>query len=319
MNKTYPCEIIKDLLPQYIEHLTHEVSNEAIRDHLNNCPECEKYYALITEPETLSSADITEIDYLKKIKVNNRKQLLLSTTGVAIFIFVVMAWRLFITGSPVSANLVSYETQVTNHTLTFKGTLLSSGQAFSKAVFTKSNGQIEVTLYAVPVSLFKSSGDFNVSFNSDEDIKTVTFDNFITYDREPIDMKTAQLYRSKHAYIGDMSKNMRVAEALGIRSALGPFKNELKTASLPYVWTLQLEQSPEKDPDFQKKMTAYSCAILAVIDNLDEIHWIYSTSLGERTYVLTKENATRLLGSPIKTVSKTPLDLQHFMNQLGLY
>lgn len=37
------CEIIRDLLPSYIDELTSEESNWEIKEHLKTCPECKKY------------------------------------------------------------------------------------------------------------------------------------------------------------------------------------------------------------------------------------------------------------------------------------
>ena len=37
------CEIIKDLLPSYVDELTSQESNEEIESHLEYCPECREY------------------------------------------------------------------------------------------------------------------------------------------------------------------------------------------------------------------------------------------------------------------------------------
>ena len=34
------CEIIRDLLPNYLDGLTSQASNEAIEEHLETCAEC---------------------------------------------------------------------------------------------------------------------------------------------------------------------------------------------------------------------------------------------------------------------------------------
>ena len=52
------CDIIKDLLPSYIDGLTSEASNELIREHLESCSECRSYYEEmkreITAPEIVA-------------------------------------------------------------------------------------------------------------------------------------------------------------------------------------------------------------------------------------------------------------------------
>ncbi|MBR6678345.1 MAG: zf-HC2 domain-containing protein, partial [Oscillospiraceae bacterium] len=45
------CEIIKDLLPSYIDELTSEVSNEAVEQHLSECESCRSYYEQMKQQE----------------------------------------------------------------------------------------------------------------------------------------------------------------------------------------------------------------------------------------------------------------------------
>lgn len=40
MTKKLECEIIQDLLPSYIEGLTHEVTTKAVDEHLQDCLVC---------------------------------------------------------------------------------------------------------------------------------------------------------------------------------------------------------------------------------------------------------------------------------------
>ena len=69
------CEIIRDLLPSYIEGLTSEESNQSIEDHLKTCPKCKKYFeemqASITAPE-IDAASKAEIQPFKKLKKKTR-------------------------------------------------------------------------------------------------------------------------------------------------------------------------------------------------------------------------------------------------------
>lgn len=44
------CSIVQDLLPNYIEHLTSEDSNNFIEEHLKGCQECTRVYRQMTKP-----------------------------------------------------------------------------------------------------------------------------------------------------------------------------------------------------------------------------------------------------------------------------
>ncbi len=43
------CEVIKDLLPSYIDGLTSPQSDTLIREHLKECPECREYLEEMTK------------------------------------------------------------------------------------------------------------------------------------------------------------------------------------------------------------------------------------------------------------------------------
>ena len=62
------CEIIRDLLPLYVEELTSKESSEAVSEHLKICAECRKEYEEMKSGETKThQAQPEEIKPLKKI------------------------------------------------------------------------------------------------------------------------------------------------------------------------------------------------------------------------------------------------------------
>ena len=79
---TLPCEIVRDLLPSYAEGLASDVTEKAIKHHLEDCSACLEVLAAmqaddkdvagaisdtISESEVLES-ETGEIDYLKKVR-----------------------------------------------------------------------------------------------------------------------------------------------------------------------------------------------------------------------------------------------------------
>ena len=77
------CEIIKDLLPSYIDELTSEVSNEAVKEHLSECESCRAYYEEMKqqEPRILETAG-REIDYFLRVREETIRKVLLSVVAV---------------------------------------------------------------------------------------------------------------------------------------------------------------------------------------------------------------------------------------------
>lgn len=72
------CEMIRDLLPLYIDGLTSEASNQEIEKHLKTCKECRNYYQEMTEelpdPAPMSQEEIRDVELMKKIRKKGRKK-----------------------------------------------------------------------------------------------------------------------------------------------------------------------------------------------------------------------------------------------------
>ncbi len=93
---TYPCGIIKDLLPLYIDDVCNEDSKKAVEIHLSECKNCRNYYESMKSTDGFikkkndNSEDIKMANSLKnvKLKINRkiRNIILCSTAAVLIFI-----------------------------------------------------------------------------------------------------------------------------------------------------------------------------------------------------------------------------------------
>ena len=63
------CEIIKDLLPSYVDELTSAESNEEIEAHLEYCSECQEYLREIRKDiEVDKAGNKEEIEIFIKVK-----------------------------------------------------------------------------------------------------------------------------------------------------------------------------------------------------------------------------------------------------------
>lgn len=76
----YPCGMIRDLLPLYIDEVCNEESRHAVEDHLAECEECTKFYEAMTAEEipqkgrNCDGEDMKMASSLKNIKKKiNRK------------------------------------------------------------------------------------------------------------------------------------------------------------------------------------------------------------------------------------------------------
>ena len=143
---------------------------------------------------------------------------------------------------------------------------------------------------------------------------------------------TSNLYNSAHDYVGDMSANLESARALGLTTRLGNFTNELDTENTPYVWHINLEQSLFSGPPegYVNEMKHLGYALLAVVGNLDEVRFEYTSAIGENTdsqtsvsfrtdfVSVTADEASAWFGQDIKACAKDICLLEDLLSEAGL-
>lgn len=98
------CDIIRDLLPLYIDGLTSEESNAEIESHLAQCEDCSVYYKEMQGniQEEVPVINEKEIDYLKKVKRKNKKIILMWVGITAVVILVLV--KMFVIGFEVKSD-----------------------------------------------------------------------------------------------------------------------------------------------------------------------------------------------------------------------
>lgn len=90
--KKLNCEIIKDLLPSYVDGLCSKESKEIIEEHLSECSACSKVTYRMKETQIVShKAEEKELDYMKKVKKHIAKKNLISLELLIGFIVIGMA------------------------------------------------------------------------------------------------------------------------------------------------------------------------------------------------------------------------------------
>lgn len=109
MTKKIDCEIVQDLLPIYIEGLTHEVTTKVVSEHLDDCGDCTDVYQLMKEPE--ERVEVEEVKQLNKFLKRIKTKGLI--TGALIIIAFWIGWvsyqKLFIDSITLAANQIVVE------------------------------------------------------------------------------------------------------------------------------------------------------------------------------------------------------------------
>lgn len=63
------CGIVQDLLPNYIEKLTGDETNHAVKKHLDTCEDCKKAYEqMAADMGNIEKVPVIELKFLKKVK-----------------------------------------------------------------------------------------------------------------------------------------------------------------------------------------------------------------------------------------------------------
>jgi len=276
--KNRDCALVSDLLPLYLEELTSQETNIFIKEHMKQCRECEELYKNMkddlgegqgTEVFSGTETNEKEIDYLKKVKKKTNHKVMLGIGGVVVLGILAILVKLFVYGTPVKV----YDADVTveDGIVNVKGNIDEPYLAFSRAQIQKINGENKLVLYATNSSIFNSSNFYDVSLGIEEAKENgLTVGNQkVLEDGTIISNLAVDIYKKRHMYIGDMSKNSSLARAVGIRKEFGEFTNELQTDDEgkeyeSHRWILHFKSVVEENEDvFNDKMRCYAYILLA--------------------------------------------------------
>lgn len=127
MNKDYPCELIGDLLPGYIDGILSRESTAIVREHLETCEKCRQIYEEMQEAlgSEESPKEQSALDALKKVRQRTRRIKLIAWAAVGLLFSGVLSLfiLLFVFGEPVpthalSAGEISYDEETGCLTIT---------------------------------------------------------------------------------------------------------------------------------------------------------------------------------------------------------
>ena len=302
-----PCAVIKDLLPSYAEDLTSPETSGLVREHLEECPDCEAVYEAMhgeippeTEGDCGIAADSSEIDYLKKVRNTGRKKIIASVLAVLLLAGGAVFAKVYLYGSPIDDFHMMVSRQCAEASTEFEETgeyedfIIFScwiegtrGQAFTHYKIRETDEGKEVVLYAAPASIFHKETTMQIWIPEDS-AESITIKGDTYGENGCVTKRAKELYAARNPYIGDISADQKIANLLGVGEKLGSYTNKLDTDEkegweYPYGWELIFDE-PWKDAERRsEKMKNYAYALIALIDNCGEISWTYTTE-DEKTH-----------------------------------
>ena len=328
------CNIIRDLFPSYIDKLTSDDSNSLIESHVSECTECAKILKDMQgdaeKAEAPSPKEKKEIDFLKKNKWRNRRIGLYCILGTILCVVLVLLVRAFGTGMQRlgSDNWYVEKIIVENGVIHLKATATDSVSVIKKYYVDETgaaiggNGRVLISPMIVLSSPFLSSSkELTYELSDPSNIKEIWFGTQLIWaNGQEISPRVATLYNEKHLYIGNMSSNARLAQALHANEMFGTYENKLETEKEPYGWILQLQtKMSESERDLREGyMQSFAYVSLGLIDNLDHVSFEYTVDGKATTKTFYAADATQFLGENIKNCYENPQVLSELMNKLGL-
>lgn len=319
-----PCEIIMDLMPSYVDGLTSPVTDKAIEEHVEGCEKCRKtleamragYDANYVPDEN----DKKEIDFLKKNKKKNVKVLISSLAAAAVIIAAVIFVRIYIVGEPIYGDWVSCTVKVEDNHLDITGKALGPVHDVARVSFSEEDGVVNVITTGVHSGPFYADG-FHEEYTAQSKIRQVKVnDRIIWEDGEEISQLAANVYETKHEYVGDMPENGETARALDIQNRFGEYTNELETEKEPYGWTFYLNEDISGDSRVLKEsdMESISYILIGVTGNLDSVTFEYTVDGKSEVKTVDSAMATEFFGRDIKDAGNSVRLLDELIDKTGL-
>lgn len=332
MSDKLRCEIVQDLLPSYVDGLTSDETNEAIKDHLADCVSCRDMYERMKADETsaeenseVMEKEKKEINFLKKIKQKHRLNLMLVVVILTVFFAAVYYHQTYQKGEEMSADEIDYSLQWNSNDsqLNILGNFKNANRGYTRLIGEEDeDGITHLKIYSSPVGS-RHPNQFVAGYSKVNAADQVWLGDRIIWDQgENISKMTSDLYQAKTPYAGDAVAVKTLADTVGVGNHFGAYHISLETSEEPYdcQFIIQYPMKGEKKEKALEQMKKDACVMLALVDNLGSVSWGYMMTAednnGVETLQMTAEEASAYVGKNIKTCGESPKALQEMLTHL---
>lgn len=315
MKNNLPCGIVEDLLPSYVDGLTSEETNEAVREHLNGCENCREKYETMKAVENAEHAQAArQVDYLKTVRRSKRWGVLIAVLCTVLVIVMGVLVKEYEIGAPAAYHELSYSIQENQQGLEIFFSLADTAveyppqYAFKDYDVQVEDGRMQITAQIVRRSKLHDSDSYGFDVNFDGPPYGAVNEIYlcgelIWADGLSISPTTRALYKVITPYTGNAPALGDIANALDVRLDCGDYTNALQTSEEPYGWTLHFTRryAPQEAALLDVQMKLKAEQMLALIGNVGVITWDYKDDSGRlHTQTVTLEEVNALLSELVE-------------------
>ena len=182
-----PCEIVRDLLPTYLDSLTSEASAALLEAHLAACPDCRAALERMRESTPPAAAERAELDFLKK---NRRHTRLVAVVGFLSALLLVLCTGLlksFVIGEEASIDGnsgLATELVVNPYSVGAAGSLQPfSGKSIrSVRIWEVEPGSVVVCVRVVKESFLFTGKEFRTVYHTQTPVERVEWSDYWLWD-----------------------------------------------------------------------------------------------------------------------------------------
>lgn len=330
MKSNLKCEVVKDLIPLYIDNLTCEVTNKEIEEHLKECSECKGVIDMMKNEVIMENSETVEkeVDYLKKIKNINKKKIW-TTIGIcgAIIIAVLVAvfLKVHIIGNEINKKY-NYDYVMVEKLKVQNGKveviLYAPGLKISKIKSEVKGGELKLNVM-IATAISDTAADkrykFKKEFDSNIDKiylgKKVIYENGADISTYVNDMFNAKINTvEEEKALANLEKTVEMDSALYIIDSKEVLNDNEKFGIQYNTLEAGFDEYNKEDMELEMKISSYY--MLACAKNLEYIKWNYEFQGKTFEYVVTKEVASSEMNKDIKEYGKSVKNLQELFDYL---
>ena len=334
-NNTLPCAVVRDLLPSYVDGLTEEETTKLVEGHLQQCQHCRRLHAVMARGEASGAEEAAAVDYLKTVRKRSTRRVVLSVLLACLILLGGIGGKLFIWGSSVDPGDLRYEAKLLQQDSepVLDLTVYTPGSATvltGQKVELREDQSADLYVKQALASALNRSGTTNFLLPISQLSAIRLLDMPIYESGLLITDDTNALWALRTPYVGNASALGALTAASPLRQLPLSFTNSLQTDAEPYGWTWVFQDEPTEGQLETIEKTAV--LMLALVDNLSEMHWAYAESLSGGISLPEADTLVQQLakdynaghgtawdaGRSVKDYAESPCSLQQLREILGI-